>query len=218
VTVMVEPLKATTGGIATLTLVPLTHVSLRSVRNWNDQAAVHRAVMALFPDNLPGAREQRRATAGILYRHDTPARGPARLLVQHQTPLRSGLQADPALRHAPLAPLMTHLQLGRHVQFRVILNAVRTSTTTRTREAVTNPDELIDWGLQRLGAAGLKDIGLTDQPRTNLTRTGKSPLWTAQYDGHARVADAAATERAVLVGIGRGKAYGCGLLSLALLT
>jgi hypothetical protein len=187
-TVTAEP-NATVQGIATLTLVPMTHIGLRSVRNWNDQGTVHRAVMALFPDDLPGAREQRRAGAGILYRHDTPARGPARLLVQRQTPLRPGLEADPALKHAPLAPLFTHLHEGRHIRFRVVLNAVRTSTTTRTRLAVTDPDELIDWGLQRLVAAGLQDIGLTDQPRTALARTGKSPLWMAQYDGHARIAD-----------------------------
>lgn len=211
---MTVQLKQRTTG-TTLTLVPLQHRSLRRVRNWSDQQAVHRAVMALFPDDLPGQPEQRRATAGILYRHDTPARGPARLLLQHQTPLRPELDVDPELPHADLQPLFTHLQSGRDVQFRVVLNAVRTNTTTRVRQAVTDADDLLAWGLQRLAAAALVDVELADQPRPALTRTGNSPLWTAQYDGRARISDAGLTVHAVLNGIGRARAYGCGLLSLA---
>jgi len=200
----------------TLTLVPLQHPCLRPVRNWTDQQVVHRAVMALFPDDLPGAPEERRATAGILYRHDSPARGPARLLVQHQTPLRSALQTDPNLRHADLGPLLSHLHIGIHVRFRVALNAVRVQTTTRARQAITDTDELVVWGVQRLATAGLHEVDLSDQPRTKLLQTGHGPLWTAQFDGGACVRDSGAVIETVQAGMGRAKAYGCGLLSLAL--
>ncbi|WP_083752572.1 type I-E CRISPR-associated protein Cas6/Cse3/CasE [Actinosynnema sp. ALI-1.44] len=37
------------------------------------------------------------------------------------------------------------------------------------------------------------------------------------FEGTAKIATPGATRQAVLNGIGRGRAYGCGLLSLALL-
>jgi CRISPR system Cascade subunit CasE len=45
--------------------------------------------------------------------------------------------------------------------------------------------------------------------------SAKTALWTAQYDGHALITDPNTTKHALLNGIGRSKAYGCGLLSLA---
>ena len=199
----------------TLTLVPLSHPSLRRVHHWDDQEALHKAVMGLFPSTIPGDPEQRRAKNGILHRYDTPAHGPARLLIQHSTPLRPGLATDTALMHTQLQPLLVNLHVGTGTRFRVVLNAVRSQTRSHRRVPITDLDDLVTWGLQRLTAAGLDMIQLVDQPRTTLGTTGKSPLWTAQYDGHARITDPDTTRRALLNGLGRAKAYGCGLLSLA---
>lgn len=198
----------------TLTLVPLTHPSLRAVRSWADQQAVHLAVMGLFGDNLPGDRAQRRATGAILHRHDTPANGPARLLIQHAIPMRPVHNTDPSLQRADLTPLLTNLRPDQPIRFRIVLNAVRSQTGTKKRIPVTDPDDLIGWGLERLTAAGLHQIQLSDQPGTHLA-SAKAALWTAQYDGHALIADPDLTRHALLHGIGRAKAYGCGLLSLA---
>lgn len=199
----------------TLTLVPLSHASLRRVHRWEDQEALHKAVMGLFPDTIPGHPERRRADNGILYRFDRPPAGPSRLLVQHATPLRPGLAADPALLQADLRPLLVNLGVGTATKFRIVLNAVRCQTQTKRRVPLTDPDDLVTFGLQRLTAAGLHLIQLADQPATTLGATGKSPVWTAQYDGHALIADPDGVRHALLNGLGRAKAYGCGLLSLA---
>ena len=100
----------------TLTLVPLSHQSLRRVHRWDDQEALHRAVMGLFPDTIPGDPEHRRANNAILHRYDTPTNGPARLLVQHATPLRRALATDSALLHADL---LLGATLGEDVAVRV---------------------------------------------------------------------------------------------------
>lgn len=102
----------------TLTLVPLTHRSLRTISGWTDQQAVHQAVMSLFPDNLSGDRAERRATGGILHRHDTPTNGAVRLLVQHAIPMRPEYTDDPELQRAILTPLLASLQPGIPVRFR----------------------------------------------------------------------------------------------------
>ena len=207
------PIQALT--TATLTLVPLNHQSLRTVTNWSDQHALHRAVMGMFPDNLPGNSAQRRAIAGILHRHDTPANGPARLLIQHATPLRPELTADPDLRHADLHSLLSNLRTGTEIRFRIVLNAVRSQTRPKKRVPITAPDDLIAWGLQHLMSGGLCQIELADQPATALGTSGNFALWTARYDGRARIANPDTTRHALLNGLGRAKAYGCGLLSLA---
>ena len=101
------------------------------------------------------------------------------------------------------------------MRFRVVLNAVRSQTLTKKRLAVTEPEDLLDWGLQRLASAGLEQVEFSDQPATTLGHNGKSAVWMVQFDGHAVLTDPALTEQALKVGIGRAKAYGCGLLSLA---
>lgn len=200
---------------ATLTMLPLTHPALRRVREWTQQADVHQAVMSLFPAILPGAATERRSGAGILHRHDAPARRAARLLVQHGAALRPEVANDADLRQADLQVLLARFEAGSHVRFRVVLNAVRSQTQTHKRFAVTDPDGLVTFGVERLTRSGLTAVRLADRPRTELKQTGRSALWTAQYDGAAIVVDPEAVKKAVLSGIGRGKAYGCGLLSLA---
>jgi CRISPR system Cascade subunit CasE len=200
----------------TLTLVPLTHPSLASVRSWTDQESVHKAVMSLFPATLPatlpGDDGQRRATGTILHSHDIPDHRPARLLVQHATPMRP--EHSDNFQHADLAPLLANLRPGQPVRFRIILNAVRSKARSNTRMPITDPDDLVDWGLERLRGNGLEQIELSDQPRT-LLMSATNVLWTAQYDGNALISDPGLTRHALLHGIGRSRAYGCGLLSLA---
>ena len=210
-TIVAERPTATT----TLTLVPLDHPELRRIRRWSDREALHRAVMRLFPDQLVGDPQVRRATAGILFRHDTPGKNPDRLLIQHTTPMRADIIGSRDLRQAGLDPLLKSLEIDQLVRFRVVLNAVRSQTITKKRVAVTDPDDLILWGMQRLEAAGLNGIELSDQPTTSLAFTSGAPVWTAQYDGYANVSDSGTLTEAVRKGIGRAKAYGCGLLSLA---
>jgi len=119
------------------------------------------------------------------------------------------------LRQVGLGPLLASLEVDQLIRFRVVLNAVRSQTTTKKRVAVTDPDDLVLWGMQRLEAAGLSRIELSDQPTTSLAFTGKGPVWAAQYDGYASVGNSETLADAVRQGIGRAKAYGCGLLSLA---
>ncbi|MGC7100701.1 type I-E CRISPR-associated protein Cas6/Cse3/CasE [Amycolatopsis lurida] len=199
---------------ATLTLISLNHPKLRHIHSWTNQHTLHRAVMSFFPESLPGTATQRRATNNILHRYDTPTNRPARLLVQHSTPMLPKHTTDPHLQHASLEPLLTTLHTGQEVRFRIVLNAVRSQNHSNTRIPITDPGELATWGTTRLAKHGLRDVHLTDSPHTTLARA-KTPLWTAQYDGIARIRDTQAIHDALLHGIGRSKAYGCGLLSLA---
>lgn len=198
----------------TLTAIPFDHpIVARAIRRLGDSEQMHRTVMSLFPDGLATDKEAARSAGGVLYRVESPNHRPPRLLVQHRCPLRADL-AGPPLQQAGLGPQLAVLRPGIAVHFRTVLNAVRSQTATGKRLAVTDEADLVGWGLERLTGAGLGDVQLADRPKTELSRA-KSALWTAQYDGVATVTDVERLREAVQNGVGRAKAYGCGLLSLA---
>jgi len=201
-----------------LTAVPVTHPAIRRIcKDPRDRVALHRAVMNLFPRDLPGPADQRRHTSNILFRLDNPPTGTPRLLVQATIPLTGTTE----LPTRDLMPLMSALTTGSHIQFRVVLNPVKAAgkdqrwKRTPIVNTLDDPDAITQFGLDQLTRAGLESITLTDLPRTDLVRA-KTALWTAQYDGHAFVANPDWLRDAIRTGIGRSKAYGCGLLSIAI--
>lgn len=213
-TALKAPAACGTTPAPTLTVIPFDHPRVaRAIRRIGDSEQMHQTVMALFPDGLGTDKEAARSAGGVLYRVDSPAHRPPRLLVQHRCPLKADL-VGPPLQQAGLGPLLTALRPGMAVHFRTVLNAVRSQTATGKRLAVTDEADLVGWGLERLTGAGLGDVQLAGRPKTELSRA-KSALWTAQYDGSANVTDAERLREAVQNGLGRSKAYGCGLLSLA---
>lgn len=201
-----------------LAAVPVTHPAIRSTcKDPRDRTALHHAVMSLFPRDLPGPPDQRRHISNILFRLDTPPTGMPRLLVQATIPLARASE----LPTRDLTPLMAALTTGSHIRFWVVLNPVKAAGKDRRwkRTPIVNtlddPDAITQFGLDQLARSGLTSITLTDLPRTDLVRA-KTALWTAQYDGHALVADPDQLRGAIRAGIGRSKAYGCGLLSIAI--
>lgn len=202
----------------TLTAVPVTHPTIRRTgKDPRDRLALHHAVMSLFPAALPGPADQRRYTGNILFRLDTPPTGTPRLLIQATTPLIDTAR----LPTRELTPLVAALSIGSHIRFRIVLNAVKAAgkdqrwKRTPILNTLEDPEAIIQFGLDQLARAGLTSITLTDLPRTDLVRA-KTVLWTAQYDGHALVADPDLLQIAIKTGIGRSKAYGCGLLTIAI--
>lgn len=204
-------------GELTLTAVPVIHPAIRvKMRNPADRQAVHKAVMSLFPHNLPGPEKTRRHTSNILFRLDQPAQTTARLLIQAASPLRTDLPGPP-LTSRSLRPFLDALNTGTHVQFRAVLNAVKVAGKREGRAVtpVTGTDNLAAYGLDRLTRAGFASVTLTTVPTVTLLHA-HGTLATAQYDGRALIADPDHVKAAIADGIGRGKSYGCGLLSLAI--
>ena len=166
---------------------------------------VHQAVMSLFPPELPGEQQARRAGGDILYRLDDEHQ---RLLVQASIPPQ---RTDHDIALTTLDGLLGRLSTGVRVRFTADLNAVRCQARTGRRLPVP-AGELPMWVPERLAPA-LDDVDLLDA--TVLTRVkGRVPLVVARLGGTATIADADALMRVLRVGTGRGKAYGCGLLTV----
>ncbi|MGW5739646.1 type I-E CRISPR-associated protein Cas6/Cse3/CasE [Streptomyces sp. NPDC055261] len=82
----------------------------------------------------------------------------------------------------------------------------------------------VEWWERQSTAAGLEPLHINARPLATVRgrRGPKDPaakqriqLARTQFDGTARVLDTDLLREKIAAGIGRGKAYGCGLLTLA---
>jgi len=81
-----------------------------------------------------------------------------------------------------------------------------------------------DWGFEMLvNSMGDPDLAIVDRQRIAFTKTshqttsrGRVTLQVATFEGRLRVIDAAAARHSLLDGVGTGRAYGCGLVTLAI--
>ena len=189
-------------------------------KDLRDIVSLHHTVMKLFPD---GIGNQARRQAGVLFRLDETATG-WHLLVQAR------IEPDPArlpegyrsFELRKLQPLLDVLRPGMTVHYRLAGNASkrRADAGDRKRGPVVplNGAEIDNWWTRRAQAAGLTVIAGRSETLDSVSgesRTGKVRHAITRFDGVAVVTDADAVREAIVTGIGRGKAFGCGMLSLA---
>lgn len=184
--------------------------------------AVHRRVMQLFPDGLG---DTPRAKAGVLFRIDEDRHG-AYILAQSaippqpdRLPARYGKTSTTIL-----TPLLDALRPDLPVRYRITACAIK--RISRTPKEGRQPGQVIpltgddaeNWWQQRAHTAGLA-IHSTSTHLLDAARGKRDtdPITISRhlFEGTATITDPDALREAITGGIGRGKPYGCGLLSLA---
>ncbi|MGW3086619.1 type I-E CRISPR-associated protein Cas6/Cse3/CasE [Streptomyces sp. NPDC001108] len=191
--------------------------------------AMHRRVMSLFPD-LPELEEPRRHF-GVLHRVERTERK-AVLLVQSKKEiaperLPGGYAVGVASRS--IEPLLDALAHGRLLSYRCDANPIRRPSST-TRELYTNLPSVValqgrhadDWWHRRAEIAGLKiHTHLSHSLDAAVGRRGKGSgaqkvrHHRVRFEGTAEIVDPDALRAAMTGGVGKGRAYGCGLLTIA---
>ncbi|MCL6622972.1 MAG: type I-E CRISPR-associated protein Cas6/Cse3/CasE [Syntrophobacterales bacterium] len=206
-------------------------------RDLADPQELHRTIMSAFPrSEEPG--ESPRARFGVLHRLDLDRRQ-ARLILYVQSQLKpdwSALPPDYLLLRTgwenpatkSVAEVYQTLKAGLVLSFRLKANPSRKIDTKtgpdgrrrhgRRVELVREEDQ-VQW-LQRKGEqSGFKVLqvrvgGLTKE--RSRSRQGTAPtLAGVIFEGHLEITDPDLFRQALARGIGPGKAYGLGLLSLA---
>lgn len=181
-----------------------------------DITAVHRRVMSLLPDHIgPQPRRQ----AGVLFRIDHTRTGPV-ILVQtaiepNLTRLPTGY-GDVALRD--LTPLLKALTPGMRVHYRIAANPSKRVWKGDNAGKIVPLTGVAaeEWWRRKAHDNGLSLEFLHAAPQP--PAEGKSkPVRHAiiRFDGQAVVHNVDQVQTAIQTGIGRGKSFGCGLLSLA---
>ncbi|KGJ72084.1 hypothetical protein GY21_17815 [Cryobacterium roopkundense] len=132
------------------------------------------------------------------------------------------IRADVAPTNLPAAAKTKDVAVGAPaidtpIRFRLAVNAIRRtmpSGPTVKRGHGTSPvDHMAEWVAAKLDA-GVRDVTIFDHVRT-VASSGRAPLQLDVVDGYGIVRDVAALEVLLQSGIGRSKAFGCGLLTVA---
>lgn len=177
-----------------------------------------------------------RQHAGILFRVDEGHTGPV-LLAQSHGRLSVDRLGDGFGQAAErdLTPFLDGLEKGKEVRYRLAAtpckrlgksekNAERLGERARPGvHAYTRPlygADAEQWWRERAKGHGLelREVRSTGTaPALDPGRSGrrKVRLHMTRFDGQAVVTDPDAVRRAVVEGVGRGKSFGCGMLSLA---
>ena len=201
----------------------------RVQREVADPYQMHRSIMRAFPDKLTPKEER------VLFRVESqPRTGNLNLLVQSWNLPDWSWLAEPAARGylLPLGepnPAVKAFELGlspgQTLAFRLRANPTarrRLADGSRKRIGLAREEEQVVW-LQRKGEGqGFQVLSIrTSNPTRasgSLRRCGKAhrlTLLSVQFDGLLQVTDPDRVQEAVSQGIGSGKAFGFGLLSLA---
>ncbi|MBP2477616.1 CRISPR system Cascade subunit CasE [Crossiella equi] len=183
---------------------------------------MHRTVMSLFPAQ---PSEHPRQHAGVLFRIDNDAAGPQILVQSAIAPEPKHLiegYGDHELRE--ISPLLEHLTEGLAVRYRLVASTTKRLAQdanphlSKDRRVARTEPEAVTWWENRAPGHGLR------LEQTQITMVTADPSQRSKddirhprtrFEGLATVTDPDLVRQAVLTGIGRGKAYGCGLLSLA---
>ncbi|MDL4770746.1 type I-E CRISPR-associated protein Cas6/Cse3/CasE [Actinomadura xylanilytica] len=187
-----------------------------------DVVKLHQRIMSLFPDDLgPEARRQ----AAALFRLEEQ---PAGFTILVQSTIEPALQHLPdaygAARTKNLTPLLDGLREGANVHYRITANATRklgkNTTAGRPKQVVPlNGADADQWWQRQADTAGLVLHSMYSSPLGQVTgKRGDNTRLTharTRFDGTATVTDPKMLLERIRTGIGRGKSFGCGLLTIA---
>jgi CRISPR system Cascade subunit CasE len=197
--------------------------------------AMHAAVLASFAPQSPEAGP-REGLARVLWRIDRTGKTAAQLYIASPTMPdlthlveQAGWPTTQTWQSRDYSTLLDRLEEGQQWGFRLKANPVHGVRVTQGKR--TQPlghvtvAQQENWLTIRAhkhgfalskGADGDPDVIVHGRETVRFLRQGATvTLTTATYDGILEVVDAGALRTALVAGIGRGKGYGCGLLTLA---
>ncbi|MFT3969635.1 MAG: type I-E CRISPR-associated protein Cas6/Cse3/CasE [Micropruina sp.] len=153
---------------------------------------------------------------------------------------QAGWSSTPVWRTADYGRFLGRLTVGQRWVFRLVANPIRNvregsqniagdRLPRGSRVPLIKEADQREWLLERVASWGIRVVpGASGGPNLSVTRSGRHrfgrrsdgvarrvTLQTAQFDGVLEVVDAAALRRTLTEGVGAGKGYGCGLLTLA---
>lgn len=183
---------------------------------------LHQQIMHAFPDEQ---RETSRNDWNILFRQEPDSEV---VLVQSALePNWSNLppqylsdRVELPLAVKPFALSVEQLMAGRILQFRLRANPSKRDNQTRKTIGLFRAADQLAWLERQAGRCGFHLQGVDVIPSPNVfgqkgDKSAPIRISTALYQGVLEVTDPEVFLNAVQQGIGRGKSYGCGLLSIA---
>lgn len=199
---------------------------------------LHRTLLRAFPAGEVHVDRTADEAIGLLFRvDDDPRTGRLQLLIQSQVqPQWERLAPEYLLPDDPFAPadnpavreLNLQLAAGQALAFRLRANPTRRLSAGKgkkgKRVGIYDEEEQLAWLARKGERHGFRVLQATvsrdgkfkqAQAVTDKKGTHDLELLSAQFDGLLQVTEPDALLQAVAAGIGSGKAFGFGMLSLA---
>lgn len=188
----------------------LTPADRRALR-WTDSYSLHRIVYDLF-DDVRG--DDKQASSGILFADKGVRRGVSRVLILSDRPPRRPQRG--ALETRPLPD--DYLRASSY-RFEVIVNPVRRDNRSGKLQAVRGREAVAAWFREHGPGWGFDvhaaSLLVTDMQADRFRKgAATATIARATLTGRLRVTDRDAFVRSVCQGVGRARAFGCGLLQI----
>lgn len=202
-----------------LTRLRLKITDRAAQRVLSDPYRLHQLILLAFDPSRPGGGER------VLFRVEPEVReGEVRVLIQSETEpswTRAHLSEQlPRLVVDGPKPLGSGFTTGQSLRFRLRGNPTK-RTVEGKRVALKGESAQLDWVRRKLAYAGFeveacrcRDEGMI-QGRSGHRNGAGILLMSVLYEGLLRVRDPHAAIGAIAAGIGSGKAFGFGLLSVS---
>lgn len=188
-------------------------------RELGNAHALHQRIMQAFPDEQ---RLNPRQDWNVLYRHE-----PDSLVVLVQSDLKPDWSrlplnyfAEPCCEPKPLIAIAGTLAVGRVFQFRLKANPSKRDKQSGKTIGLNGRENQLAWLVRQSQLKGftVHSVDVVSMPDlVGRKKTGLPPIriQAVLFQGVLEIADVRLFEAALRCGIGRGRSYGCGLLSLA---
>lgn len=185
----------------------------------NDAYGLHKAVYSLFPDVRSAAEKQASKPSGFLYA-DQGGNYKSRkiLLLSDREPMA---QIDSQYGEVQSKIISPDFLQHEAYRFKVVINPTRRDSASRKLVPVKGRDAIAQWLIERAPASwgfsvvpsqlqvdGTDVLSFKDKAQRQIT------LAQAQIQGRLQVTDRQQFMQSFSQGIGRGRAFGCGLLQL----
>jgi CRISPR system Cascade subunit CasE len=177
---------------------------------------LHRSIMQAFPDQ---SIENPRQEWKILFRHELDSEA---ILVQSSAEPNWAQLPSGYLQHHEIKPfeLQAEQLAERVMQFRLKANPSKRDHQTRKIIGLYKQSDQFAWLEKQASHHGFTLHGVDTIPTPNIfgiKNKGSSPIkiQTVLFQGILQISDPIPFIEAIHEGIGRGRSYGCGLLSIA---
>ena len=206
-----------------LSLLTLNPRSRQAQSELRDPYQLHRTLSKAFGDSREAQQEAR-----CLFRIEESDRGIRVLMQSHQVPVWGNLtaSADYFASSPIVKPFNPLVITGRVLGFRLLANptkrlAIKTEgKKLGDRVGLYREEEQLAWLARKAAENGFEVLTVRtcrEEKQACQTRARRATFSSVQFDGVLRVTDAASLRSALEGGIGAGKGFGFGLLSLAAL-
>jgi CRISPR system Cascade subunit CasE len=184
-----------------------------------DPYSLHRVVYSLFPDVRDDAAKQSSTPSGILFvDKGGDARGRKVLILSDRSPQPEKLREWGNLESKPVpAGFLTHTRY----RFEVVINPTRRDSASRKLVPVRQQQDIAEWFCQAAArswgfAADPDSLTVSAADVLHFRGKGQQPVTIARaaVQGILTVTDVDLFQQSFKRGIGRGRAFGCGLLQL----